>query len=163
MQGLNEPDVQLNAALQSLKSEIQQVHVPPQLQAALMQMYDQRYQRPAWWRSLFTPPIWMASAAMASCLVVIVLVQPALKETPLASTQVQLEQSYEEIPFVALESSEMILQQASVRLVRADIPHSVLATMGVVVSPQTAGASSRAEMLVNERDEYLAVRFIPSE
>lgn len=163
MQGINKQDVYVNTALQTLKKEMQQVQAPPQLQGALMQAFDQAYQRPSWWHRIWSPEAWITSAVMASCLLAIVLVQPVSQEIPPVSAQAQSEQDYEEIPFIALKSSETLLKQEHVRVVRADIPHSVLATMGAGVSPQTAAASSRAEMLVNERDEYLAVRFIPGD
>lgn len=67
-----------------------------------------------------------------------------------------------EIPFISLDSKEVILQQDTMRIVQADIPMSVLASMGVSVNPQIAGETTRAEMLVGRDDELLAVRFLPN-
>ena len=163
MQGKNKQDAHVNTALQILKKEMQQVQAPTQMQVALMQAFDQAYQRPSWWRRLWTPEVWITSAVMAACLLAIVLVQPVMQEGAPVSVQVLAEQDHEEIPFIALRSGETLLKQEQLRVVQADVPNSVLANMGVAVSPQTAGSFSRTEMLVNERDEYLAVRFIPSD
>jgi hypothetical protein len=62
-----------------------------------------------------------------------------------------------------LESGETILKQDTMRIVRANVPHTMWASLGVPVNPQEAGESSIAEMLLGENDEYLAMRLIPGE
>lgn len=153
-------DQAIDPVLQHLRQAMNEVETPSSLQAKLMQAFDQQRKPVAVTRRGWLPRFWIPSAVMLSALLMAWLAQPELDNHDAPPALVQMEQDAEDMPFIALTSKEAILQQEQVRIVRADVPNSVLATMGVGVSPQLAAASSRAEMLVNERNEYLAVRFV---
>lgn len=66
-----------------------------------------------------------------------------------------------DVPFIALQSLEQIALEPKPRLVETTVPRAWLASYGVTVSPEVAGESMRAEMLVSANGEPLAMRFRP--
>ncbi|MBC3876053.1 hypothetical protein [Undibacterium flavidum] len=174
MLDVEEIDARLKPGFTALKQELMNLRAPTGIEANLLKAFAQQHPPVPWWRKLFAEP-WQWSGVMAMALLVtLVFVKlPAMNSVhgvaELASAlhpsaRVQADGDvYEDIPFVALESGETILKQDNMRIVQAQIPHTMLASLGVPVSPQAAGEYSTAEMLVGEHDEYLALRFIPSE
>lgn len=65
--------------------------------------------------------------------------------------------------FIALESLERIESEPSPRVLEADLPRTTLAALGVPVTPENAGDSVRAEMLVSAEGEPLALRLVSSQ
>lgn len=164
-------DARLKPGFAALKQELAQLCPPPHVEANLLKAFAAQHPPVPWWRKLFAEP-WQWSGVMAMALLVtlVFLGAPNMHGVnefasalhPAAQVQASAE-VYEEIPFLALESGETILKQDNMRIVQAQIPHTMLASLGVPVSPQAAGEYSTAEMLVGENDEYLALRFIPGE
>ena len=64
-------------------------------------------------------------------------------------------------PFIALRSLEQIALEPQPRLIETTVPRMWLASYGVPVSPEWAGDSLRAEMLVSANGQPLAMRFLP--
>ncbi len=62
--------------------------------------------------------------------------------------------------FVALDSLERIGQEPSPRMLKADLPRIALASLGVPVTPDNAGESIRAEMVVGADGHPLALRLL---
>jgi hypothetical protein len=62
-------------------------------------------------------------------------------------------------PFIALQSLEQIALEPNPRLIETQVPKMLLAGMGVTVSPEMAGETLRAEMLVSAAGQPLALRF----
>jgi hypothetical protein len=60
--------------------------------------------------------------------------------------------------FIALDSAERIAAEPAPRVVAADVPRTSLAALGVPLTPENAGESVRAEMLVGADGQPLAVR-----
>jgi hypothetical protein len=156
-------NAQLRPAFVALKQEMHDFHAPASVEANLLEAFKKQHPPQAWWRKWFAEPWqWSGVLVMSLLVALIVLNKPMLPDTE-PNVLAQDDHLYEDIPFIALESGENILKQDSMRIVRADVPHTMLASLGVPVNPQSAGETSRAEMLVGENDEYLAVRFIPGE
>ncbi|MCS0584153.1 hypothetical protein NX784_21370 [Massilia pinisoli] len=61
-------------------------------------------------------------------------------------------------PFIALDSAERIAAEPAPRLVAADVPRTSLAALGLPLTPENAGDSVRAEMLVAADGQPLALR-----
>ncbi|WP_395006005.1 hypothetical protein [Undibacterium sp.] len=159
----NQVNAQLRPAFAALKQEMHDFHAPASVEANLLAAFKKQRPPQAWWRKWFAEPWqWSGVLVMSLLVTLIMLNKPMLPDTE-ANVLVQDDHLYEDIPFIALESGENILKQDSMRIVRADVLHTMLASLGVPVNPQNAGETSRAEMLVGENDEYLAVRFIPGE
>jgi hypothetical protein len=60
--------------------------------------------------------------------------------------------------FIALDSAERIAAEPSPHMVAADVPRTSLAALGVPLTPENAGDSVRAEMLVAADGQPLALR-----
>lgn len=176
MLDVDEVNVQLTPRFAALKQEMLHLHAPADVEARLLtafaaqQPVQHKQLKPfANWRKWFAEP-WQWSGVLAMGLLVVLMIvnKPLLIDAGGVSgvndgALVAIDELYEDIPFVALESGEVILKQDNMRIVRADIPHTMLASLGLPVNPQVAGESAKAEMLVGDNDEYLALRFIPSE
>ncbi|UUZ50910.1 hypothetical protein LP420_15560 [Massilia sp. B-10] len=55
---------------------------------------------------------------------------------------------------------ERIEQEANPQVLEADVPRTALASLGLPVSPEQAGDSVRAEMLVGADGSPLALRLV---
>ncbi len=170
MLNVDEINAQLKPSVALLKQEMQHLRAPASLEANLLDAFARQHPPNAWWRRWFAEP-WQWSGVLVMGLLVGLLIvnKPLLTsiDAQLHATKslptMQAEDWHEEIPFVALESGETILKQDTMRIVRANVPHTMWASLGVPVNPQEAGESSIAEMLLGENDEYLAMRLIPGE
>jgi hypothetical protein len=60
--------------------------------------------------------------------------------------------------FIALDSAERIAAEPSPHMVATDVPRTSLAALGVPLTPENAGDSVRAEMLVAADGQPLALR-----
>jgi hypothetical protein len=60
--------------------------------------------------------------------------------------------------FIALDSFERIEAEPAPRLVETEVPRTMLAALGLPVTPENAGEAVRAEMLVGAGGEPLALR-----
>ena len=148
----------------TLKQQLGELAAPSEIETDLLTAFDNQFPKRTWWSVWGTFQWRVAGGVMASILVAMVFVNTPVTPNVVAidvPNQIKAD-LYEDIPFIALNSGEEILKQDSMRIVQAEIPHTLLAAMGVIVNPQVAGNSSRAEMLVGENEEYLAMRFLPN-
>ena len=170
MLDVDEVNAQLRPAFAALRRELHRHQAPEELEANLLSAFKQQHPPLPWWRVWIAEP-WQWSGVLAMALLVIMTMLNQSHLTDMNGDRMamavnagdQLDALYEDIPFIALDNGESILKQDNMRIVRADVPHTMLASLGIPVNPQTAGDSSKAEMLVGENNEYLALRFIPSE
>ncbi len=154
----------LEPHMQALKQQLDELAAPGHVEADLLSAFDRQFPKRAWWQ-IWSSAQWRITGGVAASILalMVILKSPVAPDMMGARLQHQAESElYEDIPFVALNSGEAILKQDSMRIVQAEIPHTMLASMGLAVNPQVAGGSSRAEMLVGANDEYLAVRFLPN-
>lgn len=157
-------DSVLKPHTQALKKQLDELAAPGQLEADLLNAFERQFPQRAWWQ-IWNSTQWRITGGVAASILAVMLIlkSPVAPDMMGARLQHQAENElYEDIPFVALNSGETILKQESMRIVQAEIPHTMLASMGLAVNPQVAGGSSRAEMLIGANDEYLAVRFLPN-
>jgi len=127
---------QLAASLQALKQDLVQLKAPEQVELDLLRAFDQQFPKRPWWQKwdvLQAKPQWRVVGGLAiSMFAVFFLVKGAMSpltedvahDNAMAQADVDL---YEDIPFVALDSGEEILQQDRMRIVRMDVPHTMLA------------------------------------
>jgi hypothetical protein len=170
LENFDEIERELKAAKDALKRELEVMHAPSEIEAKLMAAFEQHFPKKKWYQRLMPSQWQLAGGVLASVFAaMIVFHQLDVKQfggsaQPGAYTSQQAgSNAYEDIPFVAINSGETILQQDSMRIVQAQVPQTVLASMGVSVDPQTAGEYANAEMLVGANDEPLAVRFLPND
>jgi hypothetical protein len=63
--------------------------------------------------------------------------------------------------FIALESRERIELEAAPQLVEATLPRTALAGLAGALTPETAGDTVRAQLLIGADGEPLALRLLP--
>ena len=100
-----------------------------------------------------------ASVGMSAWMVLAPMVRPVLD--PGAAYATTRAQMLADTPFIALQSLEQIALEPQPRLFETVGPRMWLASYGVAVSPEMAGDSMRAEMLVSANGQPLAMRFLP--
>jgi hypothetical protein len=153
----NEP--LLASPFDALRSEMDKLHAPRCVEKELMQAFARQFPRKKpWWSRLATPQ-WSIAGSLASiALVVLVFVlapqAPHLRGSvgsPLAGVDGGG-------AFIALESLERIEAEPSPRMVETEVPRTALAPLGLSVTPENAGESVKAEMLVAADGEPLALR-----
>nr|WP_315486394.1 hypothetical protein [uncultured Undibacterium sp.] len=170
MKNFDEIEGVLKPHKEALMHELASLQAPASIEQALLATFDQHFPKRPWYQR-WQEFSWQLTSGLCASLVVMVLVlnqtsslvPTANQDGIVESSEVQASyEVHEEIPFLALHSGEEILKQDDMRIVQAQIPHSVLATMGVTVNPEVANQSSKAEMLLGANDEFLAVRFLPN-
>lgn len=86
-------------------------------------------------------------------------VAPLISQAPrMNSPVVQAENG--DAPFIALQPMERIAQERDATVVTTTFPRALLANYGLPVSPERAGESVRADMLLSNTGQPLALRII---
>lgn len=150
--------------MQALRDALAGLDAPRGVEKELMAAFAAQHRKPRWYQRLSAAQ-WSAggigSAALAA-LAALVLMLPLHAPRPGADDGapqplVRLEHG---APFIALESLERIAQEPSPRMVATELPRTELARLGVPVTPENAGDSVRAELLVGSGGEPLALRLV---
>ena len=151
----------LDERLASLSTATETLAAPAHLETRLMSAFEAHHARKrrgeiiAQW---FAPGVALAaSVGMSAWMVLAPMARPMLDPDINAAYLV----ASAETPFIALQSLEQIALEPQPRLIETAVPRMWLASYGVPVSPETAGDSLRAEMLVSTNGLPLAVRFLP--
>ena len=106
----------------------------------------------------FVPGVALAaSAGMSAWMVLAPMARPVAH--PPADPITDLASA--DTPFIALQSLEQIAMEPRLHVIETSIPRMWLASYGIAISPDTAGESMRAEMLVSANGQPLAMRFRP--
>ncbi len=156
-------DAILKPHMQALRQGLAQMQTPAHVEQALLARFAQQH-RPLPWFKRIGDMYWQwASAVAVAVLVMSVSVQTSRLGHPMwMPSSVETVAVREDIPFIALGSGEEIAMQENMRIVQAEVPHTMLASMGISVGADQVGGSSTAEMLYGANDQPLAVRFVPS-
>lgn len=159
-------DAVLKPPMQALRQSMGQLQTPALVEQELLACFAQKHQPLPWYKRIADAYWQFASAAAVAVLVMSVSMQTGrlgqkawVTAESTATDNILL---HEDIPFIALESGVQIALQENMRIVQAEVPHTMLASMGISVSADQVGGSSTAEMLFGENDRPLAVRFVPN-
>lgn len=151
---------ELTAPLAALRSAMDTEHAPAQVEQELMAAFAARFPPKRWYHAL-SPGQWRIGVGGAALVAVMALVLTPQTTPSINATEGQSISSVDEgSPFIALESTERIEQEINPRVLEADLPLTILASLGLPVSPETAGDSVRAEMLVGADGSPLALRLV---
>ena len=149
----------LDARLLRLRGALAGIDAPRCVEKELMQAFEAAFaSRKPWYRRLNLPE-WLAAGAgsLVSAAVLALLLLPPRLAGDLDGPQPLLR--FEEgAAFVALDSFERIDAEPAPRLVETEVPRTMLAALGLPVTPENAGEAVRAEMLVGAGGEPLALR-----
>jgi hypothetical protein len=144
----------------ALRAELSRQDTPRGVETALLQAFAR--QHPSRRRRFHAPSVrgWLLagglSGLVAGALALAVALQvPRVEDAPQARAVVALD---ENAPFIALDSAERIAAEPAPRMVAADVPRTSLAALGVPLTPENAGESVRAELLVAADGQPLALR-----
>ena len=154
---------ELPDALAALRQAMDAQNAPPGVEQELMAAFAARFPPRRWYHALSLRQwsVGMGGAALAAVMALALTLQPTASIVPSQGTDLSNISSVDEgSPFIALESVERIEQEVNPRVLEADLPRTVLASLGLPVSPETAGDSVRAEMLVGADGSPLALRLV---
>lgn len=154
-------DPALDAPLQALRSAMGQMDAPRGVEKELMEAFAKQFPPRRWYHKL-SPAQWgVASGIGSTALVALIALGLSLQAPTRAAGDGPVPAAFDEgAEFIALESAERIEQEPNAQIVQADVPRAALASMGVPVSPDNAGESVRAEMLVGADGSPLALRLV---
>ena len=151
----------LDARLGALRSALDGLDTPRCVEKELMQAFAAGTARKPWYRRLNLPE-WLAAGAgsFAAAAVLGLLLLPPRLAGDLNGTQPLLRFD-DGAAFVALDGFDGIDQigrETEPRLVEAEVPRTMLAALGMPVTPENAGDRVLAEILVGASGEPLALR-----
>lgn len=152
----------LAAPLAALRGAMRTQRAPSDVEQELMAAFAKQFAPRRWYHAL-SPRQWSMGAGSSALVAIMALmltlhVPPTRGPTNASANASQA--GAEGNAFVALESAERIEQEADPRLLEADVPRTALAALGLSVSPENAGDSVRAEMLVGADGSPLALRLV---
>jgi hypothetical protein len=145
-----------------LRAAVSRLDTPRGVEADLLQAFARLHPPRRRWFRAPGPRGWMLAGGMAGLVagalalgVGIALQAPRVEDAPQARPLVALDES---APFIALDSAERIAAEPAPRMVAANVPRTSLAALGVPLTPENAGESVRAELLVAADGQPLALR-----
>ena len=148
----------LDAPIAALRDALHASNTPRGVETALMAAFATQFPARRWYH-LLSPLQWGMAGALGSTALVAGMALMLSLHAPRHIDKLEL--AFDDgLDFIALESAERIEQEANAQLVQADVPRTALAALGVPVTPQNAGDSVRAEMLVGADGSPLALRLI---
>ena len=146
----------LDGHLQALRAETEGLNAPRCVEKELMAAFAKQHARRRWYQRLPRLALPGGAALALAALAVVVLVNAP-------SGGPQLLQRDEGGVFIALDSLERIESEPDTRMIATEMPRMELASLGVPVTPENAGDSVLAEMLVSADGEPLALRLTSTE
>lgn len=141
----------------ALRGELAGIDTPRCVEKELLQAFRQQFKPRRRWYQALSLPQWGTAGALCSLTAVALLLAGSPHQSVSVSSQ-PLVAFDEGGAFVALDSLERIEAEPDAQLVEAEVPRTVLAPLGVPVSPDNAADTVRAEMLVAADGHPLAVR-----
>lgn len=150
-------DALLAPHLGQLREALATLDTPRCVEKELMQAFQRQFPPKRPWYGFLTLPQWGAAGALCSltAMAVLLALSPHQSVSVGAPPLIGIDGG---AAFVALDSLERIEAEPDARLVEAEVPRTVLAPLGVPVSPDNAADTVRAEMLVAADGQPLAVR-----
>lgn len=157
----DQPEHGLDQRLHALRAAMAQLDAPRGVEKELMDAFAKQFPPRRWYRAL-SPRQWgLAGGVGSSALVAVIALTLTLHAPQQQNTHDLIPMVLDDgAPFIALESAERIEQEANPRMLEADVPRTALASLGVQVSPENAGDSVRAELLVGADGSPLALRLV---
>lgn len=149
----------LDGPIKALRTAMDEVSAPRCVEKELMAAFAKQHARKRWQQRI--PRLAFAGAGAAAMVAVAAIV--ALKAPLPAAGGPQLVQRDERGFFIALDSLERIESEQNPRVIETEVPRMELASLGVTVTPENAGDSVLAEMLVSADGDPLALRLTSTE
>ena len=146
----------------ALRGEMAKLDAPRGVEKELLQAFARQFpQKQPWYRRLALQR-WLLAGGLSTAVTAVtvfslMLHSPRLGADP-DSGRALLSRDGNGGLFIALESPERIEQEPAPRVVETEVSRSSLARLGVPLTPENAGDTVRAEMLLGADGAPLAVR-----
>jgi hypothetical protein len=152
----------LEPLFDALRGEMAKLDAPRGVEKELLQAFARQFpQKKPWYRKLALRRWAMAgglsTAVTAVTVFSLMLHDPRLAADPEARSRAMLSRDGAGL-FIALESPERIESEPAPRMVETEVSRSSLAPLGVPLTPENAGDTVKAEMLLGADGQPLAVR-----
>ena len=149
------PDTALDASFGALRASLSTHNAPRGVEKELMDAFVAMHRRKRWYQRL-SPAQWgLAGSAAALLLALPLVLRAPLHHLDAGPALLQRDGG---AAFIALDSLERIADEPDARVLEANVQRSSLAGLGVPVTPENAGDTVRAEMLVSADGAPLALR-----
>lgn len=159
-----DPHDQRDPMFDALRADMATQDTPPGVETALLQAFARQCAAPTrpkrrWYQALLSPR-WALGGAMALAAVTVTLftLQAPRPGTLLADSRPLIAGDDGGAPFIALDSVERIEGEPAPRVVETEVARSSLAALGVALTPDNAGDTIKAELLVASDGQALALR-----
>jgi hypothetical protein len=149
----------LDPAFDALRAGMAPLAAPRGVEKELMAAFSQQFAPRRWYRAL-TKTQWSLAGGVAGTAAVALLALSLSLHAPSAPVDGTAAEAADRGPFIALASAERIEQETDPLMLETDVPRAELASLGVPISPENAGDSVRAELLVGADGSPLALRLI---
>jgi hypothetical protein len=152
-------DARLDDELAHLRGQLANFSAPAAIEANLARAFRQQQRvSGAGWRHRFGE--WFApgaaiAASLSFSLWLLLGGAPAGISAPDTKSLASADRGN---PFIALQSLEQIALEPNPRVIETQVPKMMLASFGLPISPDAAGETVRAEMLVSAAGQPLALR-----
>jgi hypothetical protein len=146
----------------ALRAEMAKLDAPRGVEKELMQAFARQFpQKKRWYQRLATRR-WalaggLSGAVTAVAVVSLMLHAPRLGTAPEAKGRAMISRDGGGL-FIALESPERIEREPAPRMVETEVSRSSLVPLGVPLTPENAGDTVKAEMLLGADGQPLALR-----
>jgi hypothetical protein len=147
----------------ALRGEMAKLDAPRGVEKELLQAFARQFpQKQPWYRKLALRR-WLLAGGLSTAVTAItvfslLLHNPRLAADPDGASRSLLSRDGNGGLFIALESPERIEQEPAPRMVETEVSRSSLARLGVPLTPENAGDTVKAEMLLGADGQPLAVR-----
>lgn len=142
-----------------LRADLARMDTPRGVEKELMQAFARHFPRKRPWYLALPARAWALAGALAAaglaCALLVAHLDPGARE---AGAGALMTRGDDGGLFIALEPIERIAREPAPRMVATEVSRTSLATLGVPLTPENAGDSVRAEMLVAADGQPLALR-----
>jgi hypothetical protein len=141
----------------ALRAEVDKLNAPRGVEKELLQAFAKLHPpKRRWYHRLAVRPVALAGSLAAAALVLAFALRgPHPVDDGRAGALVSLDGNG---VFIALDSAERIAAEPAPRMVATEVPRTSLTALGMPLTPENAGDSVRAEMLVAADGQPLALR-----
>jgi hypothetical protein len=151
----------IDPLFEALRAEMATLDAPRGVEKELMQAFARQHPPQRWYRKLALRR-WALAGGLSTVVTAVtvfslMLHNPRLAMDPDALSRPLVTRDGGGL-FIALESPERIEQEPAPRMVETEVSRSSLAPLGVPLTPENAGDTVKAEMLVGADGQPLAVR-----
>ena len=145
----------------ALRAEMAKLDAPRGVEKELMQAFARQFPQKRWYQKLALRR-WALAGGLSTVVTAVtvfslVLHNPRLAMDPDAHGRAMISRDGGGL-FIALESPERIEQEPAPRMVETEVSRSSLAALGVPLTPENAGDTVKAEMLLGADGQPLALR-----